>query len=107
PVGEDQELPEVSLRLRSTADPEEVDDLDEQPGPSAARMTDRAHQLGQSGDEPVVADSEERSAGNVPNSGRLDDQRTGLAPREALVPRQDLRRDQAVVGGPPGHHGRN
>ena len=107
PVGEDQELPEVSLRLRPAADPEEVDDLDEQPSPSAARLADGAHQLGQAGDEPVVPDPEERSAGNVPDSGGLDDQRPGLPPRETLVPRQDLRRDQPVVGGPPGHHGRN
>ena len=69
--------------------------------------TDGAHQLGQAGEEPVVPDPEERPAGNVPDSGGLDDQRPGLPPREALVPRQDLRRDQPVVGRAPGHHGRN
>ena len=52
-------------------------------------------------------DPEQRAARNVPDAGRLDHQRARLPAREALVPRQDLRRDQPVVGGPPGHHGRN
>src|SRR5688572_21875680 len=103
PVGEDQELSEVSLRLRPASDPEEVDDLDEQPSPSAARPTDGAHQVGQAGDEPVVPDPEERSAWYVPDAGGLDHQRPGLPMREALVPGQDLRRDQSIVGGTPGH----
>jgi hypothetical protein len=107
PVGEDQELPEVPLRFWPAADPEKVDDLDEQPSPSSTRLTDGAHQLRQATDEPVVPDPEKRTAGNVSDSGGLDDQRPRLPPRDALVPRQDLRRDQPVVGGTPGHHGRN
>jgi hypothetical protein len=106
-VGDEQELPEVSLRLRPAADPEEIDDLDEQPSPAAARLTDGARQLGQAGDEAVVPDPEERSAWNVPDAGGLDHQRPGLAPRETLVPRQNFRRDQPVVGRAPRHHGRN
>src|SRR5687768_16453855 len=107
PIRDSQELPEVSLRLGAAADSEKVDDLNEEPSASPARLTDGAHQFGQAGNEPVVPDPEKRSAGDVPDSGRLDDQPPGLPSRETLVPRQDLRRDQPVVGGPPGHHGRN
>ena len=105
PVGESQVLPEVSLRLGPAADPEEVDDLDEQPGASAARLTDGAHQLGQAGNESVVTDPKQRSARNVPDAGRLDHECPRLPACEALVPREDLRCDQPVVGGPPRHHG--
>ena len=107
PIREHQVLPEVSLGLGAAADPEKVDDLDEEPGAAAARLTNGAHQLRQAGDEPVVPDPEERPAGNVADSGRLDHQRSGLPSGETLVPRQDFRRDQPVVGGPPRHHGRN
>src|SRR5438093_1180717 len=107
PVGENQKLPEVSLRLRPAANSEEVDDLDEQPSPSATRPTDGTHQLGQAGDEPVVPDSEQRSAGDIPDASRLDHERARLPPREPFVPGQYFRRDQPVVGGPPWHHGRN
>jgi hypothetical protein len=107
PIGDSQELPEVSLWLGAAADPEKVDDLNEEPSASPARLTDGAHQFGQAGNEPVVPDAEQRSAGDVPDSGRLDHQRPGLPPRETLVPCQDFRCDQPVVGCPPGHHGRN
>ena len=56
PVGDHEEFPEVSLGLGPAADSQKVDDLDEEPSASAARLTDGAHQLGEAGDEPVVAD---------------------------------------------------
>src|SRR5688572_17705849 len=65
PIGEHEELAEVALRLRTAADPEEVDDLDEEPGPPLARALHGTDQFGETGDEPVVADPKQRSAGNV------------------------------------------
>ncbi len=71
-----------------------------------ARPSNGARQLGEAGDEPVVADPEQRSAGDVADAGGLDHQRPGLAAGEPLVPREDLGRDQPVFGGAPGHHRR-
>ena len=107
PVGEDEELAEVPRGLGPPANPQEVDDLDEEPGPPAARPPHGAHQLGEARDEPVVADPKQRSARDVANAGGLDYERTGLTARESLVPGQHLRRDQPILGSAPRHHRRD
>src|SRR5690349_22099045 len=88
PVGDSQELAEVSLWFWPASDPEEIDDLDEQAGPSAAGSAHRAHQLGEARDESIVPDPEQWPARYVADSGSLYHQRARLAAREALVPRQ-------------------
>ena len=107
PVGEHQELAEVSLRLGPAANPEKVDDLNEETGPSTARLANGAHQLRQAGDEAVMADPEQRPTRDVADAGGLDHQGTRLAAREALVPGEDLRGDESILGRPPGHHRRH
>ena len=74
--------------------------------PPLARRT-VLDQLRQAGEEAVVADPEQRPAGNVADAGRLDHERPRLPAREALVPLEHLRRDEPVLGGAPGHHGRH
>jgi len=61
PVGEDQEVAKESPRIGAPADPEEVDDLNEEPGPPFARPADSLHQLGQPGLHlPIVSGHHER-----------------------------------------------
>ena len=43
-------------RLGAASDCEEIDDLNEEPGMSAARLADDAHEFGKPGYEAVVAD---------------------------------------------------
>ena len=61
----------------------------------------------QAGQEAVVPDAQQRPARHVADPRRLDHQHAGPAAREALVPGEDLGRDEALVGGAPGHHRRH
>src|SRR5690606_4718339 len=106
-VGDREVLREVLVWRRSAANGEEVDQLDEQPRLAAACPPDCLDQSLQAGDEPVVADPQKRPARDVVDAGRLDDERTWTALREALVPAKDLGRDKTVLGRPPWHHGRH
>src|SRR5919204_6168935 len=54
---------------------EEIEHLDEQARPSAARLPDAADELCESRDETIVPDSEEWTAGDVADTGRFHDDR--------------------------------
>ncbi|HEY3720258.1 MAG TPA: hypothetical protein VGL41_08970 [Roseiarcus sp.] len=106
-LGNAQEAGEVFARLRSPADGEKVDQLNEEPGAAAARRAHRARESAQTLDVTVVADPQQRSARHVANAGRLDDYSAGPAARETLVPGDDRVVDEAVLGRTPGHHSGN
>jgi hypothetical protein len=106
-LGNAQEAGEVFARLRSPADGEKVDQLNEEPGAAAARRAHRARESAQTLDVTVVADPQQRSARHVANAGRLDDDSAGPAARETLVPGDDRVVDEAVLGRTPGHHSGN
>ena len=84
-----------------------VDDLDEQPRRAVARLAHDAHEVAQSGQKAIVPDAQQRAAGYVADTRRLDHDRSGAAAREALVPIEDVGGDEAVFAGPPGNHGGN
>src|SRR5262245_36597654 len=106
-IGEDEEVPKEAPRLGAAADPEEVDDLDEHPGPTLARPAHGVDQLLEAGQEAIVPDSEQWPAGNVADAGRLDHERARLAAGEALVPLEHRGRHVTVLGRAPGHHRRH
>src|SRR5262245_27197802 len=56
PVGQRQELAEEPRRLRPPADPQEINDLNEEPGVPLAGAFHRFYQLLQAGQESVVTD---------------------------------------------------
>ena len=64
-------------------------------------------EVGEPGDEAIVADAQERPARDVADAGRLDDDRAGLPLGEAAVPVEHVRRDEAVLGRAPRHHRRH
>ena len=103
-VGDSQELGEKAVAAGPPPDRQEVDDLDQQPGPPAARPGNGLHQGLEARDEPVVADAQQRAARNVAYPRRLDHDRAGASPGETLVPAQHLGRDDPVPGRPPRHH---
>src|SRR5262245_63779818 len=102
-----EEAREELLRLRAPADGEEIDDLDQEPRMAFARALHRLRELAQTRKEPVVADAQERTGGDVADAGRLDHDRTWLSAREALVPGEVLVGDEAVLGRAPWHHRRH
>ncbi len=106
-VGDLEVAAEVGLRLRPPPDRQEVDDLDEEAGVAAAGAAHGLDQLGEAGEEAVVADAQQRAARDVADAGRLDDERPRLAVGEALVPVEHLVGDEALLGGAPGHHRRH
>ena len=106
-VGDLQVAAEERLARRPPADGQEVDDLDEQLRPSAAGSPHGVDERAQARDEAVVTDAQQRSARDVADAGRLDDDRAGLPLREALVPVEHVGGDEAVLGRAPRHHRRH
>src|SRR6185295_4678350 len=104
-VGDGQKFAQVALGLRTPADLQEIDDLDEQSGVATARPPYRLDQFGEAGNESVVAYPEQRAASNIPDSCRLDDHGARPASGEALIPGQHLGGDVALFGGAPRLHG--
>ena len=98
-----QEFP----RLRPAADVQKVDELNEKPRLSTAGPRHRLDKLAQARNEAVMTDAQKRPGRNFPYPRRLDHQAAGLALGEALVPREDVIGDDAVVGSAPRHHGRH
>ena len=105
--GNPQELAEIAVAARPSADGQEIDDLDEQPGMPAAGPGNGLDERLEPRDEPVVADAQQRTAGNVADAGGLDHDGAGAPAGKALVPAQYLGGDDPVLGCPPGHHRRN
>src|SRR2546423_778105 len=104
---QDKETREEFLFLRAALDGEEIDDLNEQARVAVTGAAHRFDQLAQARDEAVVADPEQRAAGDVANACRFDDNGAGLPFGEAFVPLKHIRRHEAVFGGAPRHHRRN
>src|SRR5262245_5679855 len=77
-VGHLQVATEEPLWLRTAPDRDEVEDLDEKPRPAPAVLAHRVDERPQPGHEPIVADAQERPAGDVADTGRLDDEDPGL-----------------------------
>src|ERR1043166_901314 len=102
-----EEALEELRRFGPPLDGEEVDDLYEQARAAKAFAPDGLDQLTQAGDEAVVADAQERPRRDVADARGLDDNRAGPARGEAPVPLKVLARHDAVLGRPPGNHGRN
>src|SRR5262245_51376101 len=106
-IGQDQKFPKVALWLRTPADPQKIDDLDEQSGVATARPSHRLHQFGEARDESVVTYPEQRAASNIPDPCRLDNDGARPASSEAVIPGQHLRCDVSLFSSAPGHHSRD
>src|SRR5260370_1933729 len=65
---------------------QKVDDLNEQLCLTLARLADCFDELLQSGNKAVIPDAQQRAAGNVADSRRLDDQGGRLALRKTTIP---------------------
>src|SRR6267143_2497409 len=88
----DLEIPsEESLGLWASPHRDEVEDLDEEPRPAPAPLPDRLDERPESGNEPVIADSQQGAARDVADAGGLHDQDARLALGESSVPLEDLR----------------
>jgi hypothetical protein len=95
---------EVLVRLRPASYRDEVDQLDEKPRVPGTVLAHGVDQPPEAGDEAIVADPQQGSAGDVTDAGGLDHQHTGAAVREARVPGQHVLGHEAVLGGAPRHH---
>jgi hypothetical protein len=94
-------------RLGAPVHAQEVEELNEQACASRAAGPHGLHEPAEARDEAVVSDAEQGAALDVTDAGGLHHQDARLALREPRVPVQDLGRHEAVLGGPPGHHGRH
>src|SRR5262249_58910641 len=102
-----EEALEVFFLRHPAADGEEVDDLDEETGVPFTGVVDYIDHFLQAVEEAVVADAQQRPAGDVTNAGGFHHQDTGLRASVPLIPFEHLRGDETVFGRPPGHHGRH
>ncbi len=106
-VRDGEEPFEIFRRLRASANGEKVDDLDQQARAVAARAPDGFNQTREPLDVAVVADAQQRPAGNVADAGRLYDDSARSSLREPLVPGEHVVADEALLGGAPRHHRRH
>ncbi len=95
---------EIFCWIGPALDRQEVDDLNYESGVTLARVAHRVDQLTQSGQEPIVTDSQEGTAGNIANTGGFDDQRGRLAFGEPPVPIQIGLSDETIFSGAPRDH---
>src|SRR5581483_2228645 len=93
-------------RIRTTLDRQKINDLNEEFSVAAARLTDCFDQFLQSGNKSMVADAEQRPAGNIPYAGGFDDQCARLSLGESPIPINVVLCDKAVFGCAPRHHRR-
>jgi hypothetical protein len=100
-----EEFSQVALRVRTAADAQEVDYLDEQPRGTATGTANGICQLTQAGNEPVVADAQQGTAGNFADAGGFHHDGAGASTGKAAVPFEYLGSDVTVGAGAPGNHG--
>src|ERR1700736_795265 len=62
---------EELLRIRSTADRQKIDQLDQEPSPPIALLPHRLGQPSQAGNKSSMANTQQRTTGNVTDSGRF------------------------------------
>src|SRR5713101_1034986 len=106
-VGQLEEALEVFLLRYPAADGKEVDDLDEEAGVSLAGAVDHVHHLLQAIKKAVVTDAQQRTAGDITNSGGFHDEDARLRPGVALIPFEYLWSDKTIIRRAPRHHGRH
>ena len=100
-----QEPPQKLVWVGPPTNPQEIDDLDQQPRLPLAGLAHHVDQLPQSGQEPIVADAQQRPAGDVADARRLHHDRARAPASEAGVPVEHARSDVALLGRAPRHHG--
>ena len=106
-VGDNQETGKISGRVRTAANSEKVDHLDQQAGFPVACSSHRISEFPQTRYEPVVADTQQRPAGYVPNACGLDDDGSRLPFRKTFIPVQHVIGDKPVLVGTPWDHCRH
>src|SRR5580704_14049819 len=97
-----EELSEVARRYGATPDGQKVDQLNEQPCSPTAGAAHHLRQLAQAGRKAIMPSAQQRSTRYVTDARGLDDECSRAPAREALVPLQHLRRDDAVLARTPG-----
>jgi hypothetical protein len=106
PIGNAQETLQVFFSFLAPPDPQKIDDLNEQSRLAGAGFAHRFHQLPQSVQVAIVADTQQRPARHVLYTGRLDHDGARLPLRKTPVPIEHIRGDEARIVGSPRHHGR-
>src|ERR1700722_19789170 len=104
-VRDAEELREVPRRIRAAANGQEIDDLNEEPRLTAARLADHAHEVTQAGQKAVVADSKQWPARHVADARRLDNNRARTPAGETFAPVKNVGRYEPIVTRSPGDHG--
>src|SRR5262245_28963331 len=102
-----QKSREVFLFFRPPPHRQKIDNLDEEPSVSAARLMRYFNQFAQAWNETVVSDAQQRPARDVAHARGLDHDRAGTPLGEAPIPVEDVLRDKAFFGRPPRNHRRN
>src|SRR6185295_10090530 len=102
-----QKAGEVFLLIGSAFYRQEVDDLDEEFGLSFARLLDYIYQLFQARNESIMANTQQRTTGNITYPGRLNNQNSRSSLGEASIPIKVFLRDETVFSRAPGDHRRN
>src|SRR5918993_5511333 len=77
---------EVPGRIRTAANVQEVDELNQETRLTGACPAHRRNELAQSRHETIITDAKQRTARYISDPCSFYDQRTGLSLREALVP---------------------
>src|SRR6185437_4208753 len=99
-----QVLREIPCWVGAPADGQEVDDLNEKPCGPATGFPNDPYELAQSGQESIITDPQQWSAGNVSDAGGLNDDRSGAAACETFIPVEDVLRNEAILARSPRHH---
>src|SRR5437016_5854298 len=97
----------IFCRVGPALDREEVDDLNEEFGVTGAGFAHRVDQFAKSGQESIMTNPQERTAGNVANAGGFDNERARLPGGESSIPIEVVRRHKSIFSGAPGDHRRH
>src|SRR6185503_21039293 len=97
----------VLRSFRPSLHRQKIDDLNEQQRLAATCLLHDVHELPQTRNETIVANTQQRSTRNVAHSSRLDHQHRRSPLREPSIPIEILLSDKPIFSRAPRHHRRN
>src|SRR6266571_2896694 len=107
PIRDLQKLMKIFLGIGTPFDRKKIYDLNEKFGVATASFAHGLNQLFQSRQKSIVADAQQRPAGNVAHAGSFDDERRGLSFGKSSIPIEVVLGDETVFGRAPRHHRRH
>src|ERR1051325_10560553 len=107
PIVHPQKTLKVFHPLRPPLHREKIDDLNEQQRLPVTRLTHSLDEFAQSGNESIVADTQQWTTRNIAHTRRLDDEHARPPFSKTSIPVEVLLRNKPLFGRAPGHHRRH